>query len=220
MSTRPPAQLIGPAAPTVTAPRVVRQRRVSRGLFGLAVAMAAVFALCIAALVLVVSKASPYLAVARDVQLGQQIRGEDLRTVYIGRGSGLSAVPASQEDTVVGKYAATNLIAGTLLTQRAVTSQAIPGPGKQIVGVSLKPGQVPGASALKPGAAVLLVATAPRQGTGDNPAPALPQFRGVVVFVVSGSTSTQLSVAVDESDAPNVARLAADERIVVTLAGG
>ncbi len=218
MSTRTQA----PAAPAqaISTPRVVRQRRVSRGLLGAALAMSAVFALGIAALVLVVSKASPYLAVARDVQIGQQLGPEDLRVVYISRDPGLSTIPASQQASVVGKYAVTNLTAGTLLSPRAVTAQAIPGPGKQIVGVSLKPGQVP-ASALKPGAAVLLVATAGQQNstTTTNPPPPLPQFKGTVVYVVASSTTTQLSVTVDDADAPNVARLAADGRIVVTMAG-
>jgi hypothetical protein len=218
VSTRTQAPPIGPA-PMLTTPRVMRQRRVSRGLLSLALALAAVFGLGIAALVLVVSKADPYLAAARDMQVGQQITAQDLRTVYISAEPGLAVVPAAQKSTVVGKYAATNLTAGSLLTPRAVTAQAIPGPGRQIVGVSLKPGQVP-ASALKPGAAVLLVATAAAQGTDTtNPPPPLPQFQGTVVFVVTSGTTTQLSVAVDAADAPNVARLAADGRIVVTLAG-
>lgn len=218
MSTRTQAPLAPPQA--VSVPRVVRQRRISRGLLGAGLALAAVFALGIAALVLVVSKASPYLAVARDVQVGQQIRAEDLRTVYISRDPGLTPVSAGQESSVVGKYAATNLTVGALLTPRAFTDQAIPGPGKQIVGVSLKPGQVP-AAALKPGASVVLVATAsPQQSTSTNPPPPLPQFKGIVVYVVTSSTTTQLSVTVDDTDAPNVARLAADDRIVVTMARG
>jgi SAF domain len=201
-------------------PRSQRTRRTSRGMLGLMLALMAVFAIGIAALVLSVSHAKPYLAVRKDIPIGQQITGDDLRTVYINSAAGLSPIPASDLNSIVGQYAVTNLTAGTLLTPHELTKQAIPGPGQQVVGISLKSGSLP-PKGIVAGAKVVLIATEPAGQVDQNPPPPLPQYDATVVVVVqnSGNSTTVLSVAVGENDAPNVARLAADNRIVVTLAG-
>ncbi len=210
-STTPTAQQSIPV-------RAVRQRRISRGLLGLAIALMAVFALATAGLVLGVAKAKPVLALARDVAIGQQITAADLRTVYINSDPGLAPIPATKQTSVVGRYALTNLTAGTLLTDRALAETALPGDGQQLVGISLKPGRVP--PGLKPGAKVVLVATAPPQsGASGNPPPPLPEIPATVVVAIAVNNDTLISVAVADSDGPTAARLAAEGRLVVTLAG-
>lgn len=198
--------------------RAVKQRRVSRGQLGLAIALAAVFALGAAALVLGVAKAKPVLAIARDVSIGQQITAADLRTVYINTDPGLSPVPADKLNSVIGKFAMTNMTAGSLLTERSVAATALPGAGQQLVGISLKQGRIP--PGLKPGAKVILVATAgPQNNSSDGPPPPLPEIHATVIVAVAVNNDTILSVAVADADGPVAARLAAEGRLVVTLAG-
>lgn len=204
----------------IPTPRVVRERSVRRGRLGLAVALMAVFALSAVALLTYVSRTQPYLALARDVSVGAQLTAADLVTVHLNPAPELKAVPANRTNAVVGKYASVALLAGMLLTGSALVDKPFPAPGEQIVGLSLKPGQMP-STPLRPGFPVLLVAIGEEQtqGQGAKPAPAAPTFPATVVHVIAGARdgTATVSVAVRESEGPLVARLAAQGRLVITL---
>jgi hypothetical protein len=208
-----------PAIPIPT-PRVVRERSVRRGRLGVAVALMAVFALAAVALFGYVSRTQPYLALARDVPVGGQLTAADLVTVHLNPAGGLKAVPTSRTNAVVGKYASIALLSGMLLTDASLVDKPFPAPGEQVVGLSLKPGQMP-STPLRPGAPVLLVATGdePSSSQSDRPATAAPTVPATVVHVIAGSRdgTATVSVAVRESDGPLVARLAAQGRLVLTL---
>ena len=68
----------------------------------------------------------------------------------------LKPVSWDQRSTLVGQLAATDLQTGMLLTARSVTDVQVPPPGKALVGVLVKSGQVP-VTPLSPQDQVLLV---------------------------------------------------------------
>ncbi|MBX7268931.1 SAF domain-containing protein [Micromonospora sp. Llam7] len=199
--------------------RVVRERSVRRGRLGVAVALMAVCALGAVALFGYVSRTQPYLAVARDVPVGAQLTAADLVTVHLNPDPGIASVSSNRIQAVVGKYTSVALLPGTLLNAGALVDKPFPGPGDQVVGLSLKAGQMP-STPLRPGATVLLVST--EEATQDKPTAAAPTIRATVVHVIAGARdgTATVSVAVRESDGPVVARLAAQGRLVLTLTAG
>jgi hypothetical protein len=211
------------AATPIPTPRVVRERSVRRGRLGVAVALMAVFALAAVALYGYVSRTQPYLALSRDVPVGAQLTAADLMTVHLNPASGLKPVPTGRTSAVVGQYASVALLSGTLLTEASLVDKPFPAAGEQVVGLSLKPGQMP-STPLRPGSQVLLVATGdePSAAQGDQPATAAPTVPATVVHVITGTRdgTATVSVAVRESDGPLVARLAAQGRLVLTLTTG
>ncbi|NIL64783.1 hypothetical protein [Salinispora arenicola] len=85
---------------------------------------------------------------------------------------------------MIGKYASVALLSGTLLNANALVDKPFPAPGEQVVGVTLKAGQMPSAP-LRPGASVLLVST--EESTQDKPAAAAPTIRATVVHVIAAA---------------------------------
>ena len=218
--TRPTMKAAPTAGTTIPQPRIVRERAVRRGRLGAAIALMAVFALAAAALYGYVSKTQPYLAVAKDVQIGARLTADDLVTIHINPDPGLAPVPASRRPEVVGKYASIALLSGMLLSQQALVDKPFPAPGEQVVGLALKAGQMPSAP-IRPGAPVLLVAMPEDTGT-DKPAAAAPTIPATVVHLIAGARdgTATVSVAVRDTDGPLVARLAAEGQIALTLTPG
>jgi hypothetical protein len=212
------------------APRRPRERRVRIGHAALAVALMAVGGLGTAALVESVSATGAYLAVARDVGFGTELTEDDLTTVRVSTAPGLTPIAAGDLSRVVGLYAAMPLAAGTLLTPGHVTAERMPGPGQHILGITVRDDRLPARRPL-PGEPVLLVAT---EGQGAAPAgqegapPAT--FEATVVEVADsgqggilgagGGTAVTLDVLVSAADGPEVASLAAANRVVIVLRSG
>jgi hypothetical protein len=203
-------------------PRLPRRRR--WGLFALGVVLVALCAVITYLLVDTAGVTRPYLAVTRDVPSGATIGPGDLTTVDVNAAAGLSPIPASERDRVIGKHAAADLFAGTLLTRAQLTGRAIPAAGEQLVGMELKPGQLP-ARALRPGDAVVLVVVAPSDLAGvSSPQPDPAAAPSTIAATVAGTAPSQtpgnvrVDVAVAESDGPTVASMAAAGRVVVIVA--
>ncbi|GLX04772.1 hypothetical protein Misp03_16990 [Microbispora sp. NBRC 16548] len=106
------------------------------------------------------------LMVARDVPIGQVINADDLASVQISADPRIATVPAERLASTVGRVAAADLAAGTLLAETQTTDAMTPGPGQQLVPLALKPGQLP-ARGLRAGDRVLVAAelTDPGQET-------------------------------------------------------
>jgi Flp pilus assembly protein CpaB len=86
---------------------------------------------------------TPVVVVTKDVPAGHRITRDDLSTVNVA--GGVTAIAGSHLDSVVGQVAAVELLPNTLL-QRAMVTSASPLPaGSSMVGVELKPGQLPAA---------------------------------------------------------------------------
>jgi hypothetical protein len=210
-----------PAPVTAPLPRLPRRRR--WGLFALGVVLVALCAVVAYLLVVTAGVTRPYLAVAHDVPYGTTISAGDLTVVNVNPAAGLSPIPASDRDKVLGKHAAADLFAGTLLTRAQLADKAIPAPGQQLVGVELKPGQLP-ARALRPGDAVILVVVPPtglagvpdtQSGGTARPATIPATVAGAAPPQTNGNV--RVDVAVSQSDGPTVASMAAAGRLVIVL---
>jgi len=218
-----------PVPPALVAPpagRLPRRRR--WGVVALGVVLVAVCAVAAYLFVVTAGVTRPYLAVARNVAYGAVIGTSDLAVVNVNPAAGLQPIPASQRDEVVGKHAAADLFAGTLLTRAQLTDLAIPAPGQHLVGIELRPAQVP-ARTLKAGDTVVLVVV-PLSTVAGVPDPnastaARPESIRATVAAASPPASTgnvRVDVAVNQVDGPVVAAMAAAGRIVivVTTRGG
>ncbi|GGP14142.1 SAF domain-containing protein [Nonomuraea glycinis] len=162
----------------------------------------------------VASQRVPVLVMARDVPVGQQIQAQDLRTVALGVDPAVQSVDAAGKSALIGKRAAVDLKAGSLLAQTHVTETLVPGPGEVVVPVALKPSRLP-ARGIQPGDRVVATTastTEPGRGVPqDHPAKVdrvgQPDVDGLVVvdLVVPAQAGTTL------------ARQAADGQIALVL---
>ena len=100
------------------------------------------------------------IAVTHQITQGEVIEVSDLRQVDVALSGGVSSVPVSEADQVIGRPAAVTLLAGTLLSPSDVGGASALGSGQSVVGVDLKPGMLP-ASGVEPGERVLVVLTGP-----------------------------------------------------------
>ncbi|MBV8160161.1 MAG: hypothetical protein JO265_04490 [Acidimicrobiia bacterium] len=110
---------------------------------------------------------------------------------------------------------------GTLVNRDQLTDGTSVTAGKVVIGLSLKPGQLP-TSTLKAGDQVLVIATealSPSEaGTSPRADVLVPR---ATVFGVDGSSrngdTTEASIAVDEADASSVAAAASAGQIALGL---
>lgn len=198
------------------------ERRLRVGQLSAAIALIAVGGLGTAALVTAAAAEGTYLAVTEDVAYGAVITSDDLVTVRVSNPPELRPVAANDLDRVVGHHATMPLAAGTLLTPAHVTEEPVPGRGQHVVGITLRGERLP-ARRPAPGDAILLVATPDRTGD-DLDTPTWP----ATVAAISGqggglldgnARTVTLDVAVPSSEGPQVARLAAANRLVIVLDG-
>jgi len=128
--------------------------------------------------------ASPAIGVARAVRFGEVITADALREVQVRPDPGIHALSWEQRSGVIGRVSPTDLLVGAIVTPDAVADPvSIPAAGQALVGVPVKPGQVP-ATPLEPRQPVLLVPAG---------AEAWPSVRGAVIRAGErDSASTQV----------------------------
>lgn len=188
-------------------------------------------AVCVAvfaSLYLHAGKQISVLAIAHPVEQGQALTAGDLGIVRISVSPGVAAVPASAANTVVGRRVAVPLEPGTLLVPADLSSSPSVPSGEAVVGVALKPSQLP-AAGVAPGETVDIVMTgapgSPFDATGPvsagQPASSVvsgpgtilaPQVRVADVAmpsVSSGSSDVVVSLIVPRAFAPVVASASA-----------
>jgi hypothetical protein len=203
-------------------PQPPRRRR--PGLAALAVMLVVGCSAVSASLVFASGDTTAVLTVVRAVPAGQALAAADLGTAEIS-GSGLTAVAAASRDKVLGLTAAVDLVPGSLLTDKMLTREPVPGPGQAVVGLSLKPGLLPEAE-LRAGTAVMLVRLAAPIGT---PSSADAERIGSEVLVprarVLSETSDPttggrlVSLLVERSIAAEVSRAAAAGTVSLVVIG-
>ncbi|MBT2611455.1 SAF domain-containing protein [Streptomyces sp. ISL-87] len=171
---------------------------------------------------------SSVLVVARDVQVGAAITDADLAPASLALDPAVKAVPVTRKAGIVGQRAAVALKAGSLLSPGQVTSVSLVKAGEQLVGVALKPSQLP-ASRLAPGQKVLIVSTPdPAQAAagatsgGKAGEPAAPKtLPATVVAVGLAAPATGVAVvdvAVPASDGPTLAARVATGAVALIIA--
>jgi hypothetical protein len=158
------------------------------------------------------------LAIGKPVAKGEVVERDDLVSTEVAGVS--SAISAAKANTVVGKTAAVDLVAGQILNGDMVTSNPIPGKGKATVGLSLDPTRVP-SSGLKPGSVVNVVAVP----NGENGAPAeeldAPQLLAerAEVYAVDGAATEGggllVTLVVDQGDAARIAAYSTSNRVAL-----
>ncbi|MGW0751971.1 SAF domain-containing protein [Streptomyces sp. NPDC002587] len=216
----PPA---GAAAGPVAAPRVLRQRRRRPGLIALSVALIAAGGLSGALLFTASGQRTAVLVVARDVPVGAAITDADLAPASLALDPAVKAVPVAKKAGMVGQRAAVALKAGALLSPSQVTSASLVKPGEQLVGVALKPSQLP-ASRLAPGQQVLIVSTPDPVQAGGKPADAGAAPKALAATVVAvgqpapATGVVVVDVAVPASDGPALAARVATGAVALILA--
>lgn len=158
------------------------------------------------------------VGVARDVAYGQTITAQDLVQVEIPVHSGLSAVSWAQGPSVIGKRAATDLLAGSLIQQKAYTEDDLVPAGQSLVGVTVKPNQSP-TMELRPrdlvGLVVIQDANSSSGAAADGPEQ-IPAEVMAIGPVQSGGART-VDVTVDEKLAAKVASLSAAGQLALVF---
>lgn len=156
------------------------------------------------------------LAARSTIHRGEVIEAGDVERVRISGDPGLSPLPASAYDDVVGTRAALDIAAGSLLTTDATADEPIPAKGESVVGISLTPAQVPGMP-LYGGDRVRIVVT---PGESGDPPSGSPQFTlGEVVDTSVDETTgnTVVNVLVPYADAGVLAARAATGNVALVL---
>ena len=199
------------SAPTAgVAPQKLRRRPL---LVVLAVALVAGGAALGVWLWMSATSASEVVTVRGDVDRGRVITVADLGTVRVALDPSLQAVPGSELETLVGKRAAVDLRAGTLLAPSDVTDELPPAAGVWVVCMAVGPGMMP-AVPLRPGDAVRLVQT-PGQAGEVTGAPAT--VNATVLGVTAGDTVTVVDVLVPADKAPELAARSATGKVAIVL---
>lgn len=149
------------------------------------------------------------IAVARPVADGSIVTVADLREVELPDDSGLAVVPWTDVDTVIGRFAVTDLLPGQIVTADSVTADRVPRSGEAVVGLSVAPGRVP-SSVLAPHDTVLVITD-----TGE------PSIRAQVVRAGEPALDGRrdVDVLVPEADAAQLSAASATDHVSVVLVG-
>ena len=191
-------------------PRTGRTIRVPELLVGAALAVG--FALAAVLWQANATQRDPVLAVASAVSRGEVIEAADVRVVYVGSDQPIATLSEADASRVVGRVAATDLPAGTLLTAAQVTDPQTVKAGEGVVGLALDPGQFP-AMRLAPGDVVNVVA-------GGQAGDGAVLTEAAVVFAVEdlgGQGRRFISLRTSEQAANRVAAAADDGPVRLVL---
>jgi hypothetical protein len=203
-------------------PRRANPRRRSPALASLGVVLVVVGALAGWRYVAAASSDSrPYIAVYQQVSAGEQIKAGDLQVVTITSVRGLTPVPASEMQSIVGQFAKVSLVPGTLLTAADVTPTNAVGPNQALVGLKLAATQRPGRG-LRAGDHVLLVAVPQANGTDQATGTSLPPLPATIVDISApdNQNTAVVDVLVPVAQATAVAALANLGQVSVVLVAG
>jgi len=166
-----------------------------------------------------VSDRDAVLALARPVRAGATITAEDLTIAQITADPALKPIPASSRSTVIGRTAAADLPAGTLLVDSSLGSATVVEDGEALVGIEVPAAAAP-VDALRPGDRVQIVGI---DKTADGAAQGLGEVitEGRVVRVSPGrstsTTATNVSVIVPADKAAAVAGASVAQRAALVV---
>lgn len=174
----------------------------------MAVTSIAVVATCSALFALIYvhsSRLVSVIAVTHQITQGELIEAADLRQVDVALAGGVTAVPVSDADQVIGRPASVTLLIGTLLSPSDVGGAQELTSGQSVVGVDLKPGMLP-ASGVQPGEPVLVVLTGPTGSPVASEAATSQSDKSGTSVVQSAVTASVVGVndAPDDSGAGDV----------------
>lgn len=198
-------------------PRIPRRRR--WWLLSAAVVMVATAGYGNYALLTAQDERVDVLVLTRNVGWGQAIADTDLGIAKAVPDQPLASVLASDRAQVVGRFARSTLSAGTVLAPTQIVDQPVPGPGEQLIGLSVKPGHLP-ARGLDAGDLVQVSPVAGGLGATAQQTQAGVPFRARVLGVGPPDSSGAVTVdVVVGADAAAAASSAAAGSVVVAQLG-
>jgi hypothetical protein len=206
-------------------PSAPRERKPA--LAALAVLLVALGAVAAGLLVINAGHRVAAVEIVQQVGQGEQIPASAIREVEISSDSGLDYVAWQYADRVAGVFAATQIPAGTLLTQAMTSSTNNLAAGKVEVGLSLKAGQVPGNLLIGDTVEAFPVGTGSGCGTSANASSAstdVPIATGTVASLSGGASdagnNAAVTLAVSSVDAGTLACYASAGDVAITLMPG
>lgn len=160
------------------------------------------------------------IRIAQPVAAGQRIPLTALEEVQVGA-TGIQFLNWSERANVTKYYSAVPLVKGALLTNGMISKTAEAAQGRVVVGLALKPGQVP-ARDVEIGKRVALYAAGGGTGGGPRAGTVLSSDAIVVNVGRAGgdrlrSDQTTVDVAVPPADAPLVTQAASAGTIALAL---
>jgi hypothetical protein len=198
-------------------PSAPRERKPA--LFALAILLVALGAGAAGLLVLRAGTRVQAIEIVQQVNQNAQIPVSAMQEVGISAGSGVSYVPWSQASQVERYFAATTIPAGTLLTRNMVSSSSNVTAGQDMVGLSLKAGQVPGD--LQPGDKVEAIAVGTVCGvTAGTVLAQQAEVTGVSGNATSTGSTASVTIAVQPADAGPLTCSAANGNVGLALLPG
>ena len=204
-------------------PSAPRERKPA--LAALAVLLVALGAMAAGYLVINAGHRVGAVEVVQEIGQGQQIPASALREVEIASDTGLNYVAWQYASRVAGVYAATQIPAGTLLTEAMTTSSNTLTAGKAEVGLSLKEGQAPSNLLIGDSVQAYPVGSGSGCATNGNAAsPGVPIATGTITNVSgsasSGGATAAVTLAVSATDAGALACYASAGDVAITLVPG
>ena len=163
-----------------------------------------------------VADTSTVLRVNATLYRGHVLTAQDLTAASVGRLGGIDAVPAGELEAVLGQQLRTDIAAGGVLAREALGRPEL-ADGTAVVGLRLDEGRVPRVP-IEPGTSVLLVEAAATQSGTTLTSGTERSFRAEVHRPMEASAdqvAMLVDVTVDRRDVEAVARLAAEDRIVL-----
>lgn len=213
-----------PTTTAATRPRVeaaprTKPRR-SPKMAGLGIALVAVAGLSGAWLANQGGQTAAVVALKEPIRAGERVTAEQLGSVNLPVGTGLDTIAAEDLSSLVGKYANTNLPKGALVAPSQLQDGLYPPAGQSVVGVALKPTQMP-ARGLIPGDKIRLV-------VGDNAIGGVradksgTAWDGTVIAVGAATDdgTTTVDVQVATADAGGLAAASGGGNLAVILDAG
>lgn len=195
-------------------PTVPRRRR--WWLVAIGVAMTASAVILVQTYVDNVNKTTSVLVLVRDVPLNQRIVDTDLAIANATPDTNVHMIAAAQRNDVIGRVAVHSLSAGSLLTPEQLTDHAIPGSGQLLVGLLVKPGQLP-ARGLRPEDHVRVVSIA--QPTANPVVNTSVEATVVEVGPPNATGGVTVDVVVDVELGAALTSIAATGQVMVSLVG-
>jgi hypothetical protein len=202
----------------VRLPAAPRERR--PGLAALAVLLILGGALITVTLVLRSGDRVSAIEVSRRIGAGQPIPLNALREVQVAD-DGVRYIRWSDREKVSAYYAAVDLVPGTLLNPEMLVEQSRElRPGKAVVGLSLKPGQLPPGLVAGNRVQVIFV-----PGDDSDGKPVVLAKNALVNWVdeadeTSGGDTRSVEVVVDSTASPVIAAYASSQRIALAYLPG
>ncbi|WP_329522350.1 hypothetical protein [Spirillospora sp. NBC_01491] len=199
-------------------PSAPRERKPA--LAALAVLLILGGALASAYLVMASGQRVSAIRIAQPVAAGQRIPPGALQEVQVGD-TGIEYINWSERQNVARYYSAVPLVKGALLTNAMVSRADDAAKGRVVVGLALKPGQIP-ARGLETGKRVSLYAVGGGNGGGPRAGTVLSK-EAIVIGVGGGggdrlrSDAITVDVAVPPDEAPLLTQAASAGAVAVAL---